>query len=338
MNYRFKTFLKYLLLFVIVFLIIITFSFLFKILIKNNSDNLNNLFENILGDIISGVITFVVLFITIKHGDKNHKKALNLQSAIQVEANFSNILEKQKEVITESINQLDNLLFKIQNLKVNSVEEISEERKNLINIFFNFQKSMNVIKLNTNIYIDTTKCDGCTECKIKTYGELSKAKTKLRECFNKIEERCNIMFQELQIALNICLDTQNLINQNTEYKKTLSLHEQQIQNYKSLQKMYPNDTEIFEKIKPHELECLKLKDQIKTIDNQIQKLFNDIGTKNNDARNKANEIQTHDRMELNYAAMNYFYIYNLYIRENKIYILKNGTLTSNEKCKKYNFD
>lgn len=337
MNKRCEIFIRGLLIFASAILLITISSFFLKDILKLNSNDYSSLVGNVLGAIISGVITFVVLFITIQHGDENQEKALNVQSALQVENNLLHVLEKRKEIIIESVNQLDNLLFTVQLLKVSGVEEIPEERKNLIDIFSDYRKAMNVIKLNTDIYTDTSKCDGCTDCDIKSYGELSKNKTKLCECFNRVEYNCNSMFQELQLVLDECIDIQNLFTQSNSYQKEILLREEQIHKYKDYLTKNPNDNEIYEKLKQYETEYTKLQEQIKAIDIQIQTALNNIGEKNKKARIEANKIQMCDRNEMFSAIMKYFDIYNFYIKENKNYVMKNGTL-SNNMCKKYKID
>ena len=326
MNKRRKTFFGGLLAFVIVILCITAISFFLK-----DNDNYSSIIGSVLGAIISGVITFIVLFITIKQGNENQEKALNVQSALQVENNLLHLLEKQKEVIIESVNKLDNLLFTVQILKVSDVEELSEERKNLISIFSDYRKAMNIIKLNTDIYVDTSKCDGCTDCNIKSYGELSKRKTKLCECFNKVEYNCNLMVHELQLALDECIDTKKLLAQSNLYQKQMLLCEENIQKYSTLNS---NGNGMSEKLKQYEAEYVKLDGQLKAINEQIQSALKDIDEKNKKARSEANNIQMCDRNELYSAIMKYFDVYNFYIKENKSFIANNGTL-SNNICKKY---
>lgn len=329
MNKKGKYFLGGMLVFVIVILCITAMSFLLK-----DNDNYGGFIGSVFGAIISGAITFVVLFITIKQGNENQEKALNMQSALQIENNMLHILEKQKEVITESVNRLDNLLFTVQILKVSGVEELLVERKNLINIFSNYCEAMNVIKLNTDIYIDTSKCDGCSDCDIKSYGELSKRKTKLCECLNKVEYNCNFMVQELRTALDICIDIQNLLTQKNSCQEKIILRKELIQNYITIN---PNDNENLIKIKQYEEECVKLQEQIEAIDEQVQSASKEIDEKNRKARNEANNIQMCDRNEMYNAMMKYFDIYNFYIKENKNYVIKNGT-QPNKICKKYTID
>lgn len=329
MNKKYKIFFVGMLGFITMILCITAISFL----LKNNGDYVGFI-GGILGTIISSVIPFIVLFITIKQGNENQEKALNMQSALQVENNLLHLLEKQKEVITESVNKLDDLLFTVQILKVASVEEIPEERKHLINIFSDYRKAMNTIKLNTDIYVDTSKCDGCTECDIKSYGELSKRKTKLCECFNKIECSCNLMVQELQMALDECIDVNSLLNQRKSYQEQMFLYERQMQNYKEYFLLNPNNNEAVEKFKQYETEYAKLEEKIKIIDERVQPVLKDIGEKNKKARNQANNIQMTDRNGLHNAILKYFDIYNFYVKENKKFVMNNGTLAKNV-CKKY---
>lgn len=332
MEKKYKFFVRGLLIFVITLLCITVISFFLK-----DSSNYSGFIGNVVGAVISGIITIFVLFITIKRGNEEQKESLNMQSALQAENNLRNVFEEQKKIMVESANQLDELLFTVQILKVSGSDGISEERKNLINIFSNYHNAMNTIKLNTDVYIDTSKCDGCTDCEIKSYGELSKRKTKLWECFNNIEYSCNLMFENLRAALDISIDTQALINQNAEYRKTIILYEEQIKNCKDILALNPNDNERLEKLKQYESEYTKLAEQIRTIDIQIQAASNDIGEKNKKARYEANNIQMRDRNELHNAIMKYFDVYRFYIRENKNYVMKNGTLFQN-KCKKYDID
>lgn len=329
MNKNSKIFWKGVLIFVVVIVCITIISFF----LKDNS-NYGSFIGSVLGAIISGGITFIVLFITIKQGNESQEKVLNVQSALQAENNLLHIFEKRKEVITETVNKLDRLLFTVQILKVSGVEEISEEQKNLVNIFSDYRKAMNSIKVNTDIYVDTSKCDGCTDCDIKSYGELSKRKTKLYECFNKIEYGCNLMMQELQAALDKCIDTKNLLAQSNLYQKDIFLYEEYIQNCKKCFMLNPNNNEMLDKLKQYEAECAKFKEQIKAINEQIQSLSKEIGEKNRNARNRANNIQMGDINELYNAIMKYFDIYTYYIKENKLFIINNGTL-SNSICKKY---
>ncbi len=337
MNRKWKFFKEALLIFIAVILFIIAVSFLLKNIIKVNPQNYGSLIGSILGSVITGFITLAALFITIKNGNENQKKALNVQSTLQAENNLLRVLENQKEAITESMSQLDNLLFTVQILKVSGIEDLLEERKNVINIFSDYRKAMNIIKLNTDIYIDTSKCDGCTDCDIKSYGELSKMKTKLRERFNATEYNCSSMIQELHTALDQCIDIQNLFTQRNAYQKQRFTLEGLIQNYKNQMMMNPNDSETFEKLKQCEAEDAKLKEKIEEIDAQTQTALKDVGERNEKARREANKIQMYDRNELYNSIMKYFDAYSFYIKENKDYVTKNGTLSKNV-CKKYKLD
>ncbi len=315
--------------FIIVILCITAVSFFLK-----DNANYAAFIGSIFGAIIAGSINFIVLFITIKQGQENQEKALNMQSALQAEGNLLHLMEKQKECITESVNKLDDLLFTVQILKVAGVEDIADERKNLIKIFSDYRKAMNMIKLNTNIYYDTSKCDGCTDCDIKSYGELSKRKTKLCEFMNKIEYNCNMMFYELQTALDESIDAQNMVTQNGLNKQQLSLHENLVLNYKKQFEQNSSDDKIAEKIKQYEAEYTKLEEEIKLTDEKIQLIIQDIGEKNKKARNMANNIQTCDRSELQKAIMFYFDIYGFYIKENKKFVFEHGMLPI-KPCQKY---
>lgn len=321
-----------LLIFVLVILCITVVSFLFR---ENN--DFVGFFGNVLGAVISGIITFVVLFITIKQGNENQETALRLQSALQVESNLLHTLEKRREVVAESVNKLDDLLFMVQILKIENVDEISKERKDLIKIFSDYREAMNVIKLNTNIYVDTSKCDGCNDCAIKFYGELSRKKTKLCECFSKIDRNCNSMVQKLQEALDNSIDVKNLLVKQEEYQKKLVFYEGQIQRDKDYYAMNPADQNMFEKMKQSEKEYVKLQENIQTIDEQVQTALNVIGEKNKKAREEANYIQMNDKMELYNAIMLYFDAYSVYIDQNKEYVMKNGILFD-KKCKKYTLE
>lgn len=337
MSKKYKILIGSVLVLVVIIALFTAFSFFLTDIIKIDADAYSNFIGNVLGAMISGIITLVVLFITIKHGNKNQEKVLNEQSALHMENNLLHRLEKEKELISESVNELDILLFSVQILKVSGPEGIVEERKNLIDIFSYYRKAMNVIKLSTNIYIDTSKCDGCTECDIKSFGELSKLKTKLRECFNKVEYNCNLMFQDLQSALDECIDTQNLLTQRTSCQKDMILRQEQIQNYKKYNELNPDDNEILKKLKQYEEESTKLLERIKAIDDQIQIALNRIRDKNEKARSEASRIQICDKNELYNAIMKYFDMYNFYVRENKNYVIKNGTIWQNI-CKKYKLD
>ena len=337
MSKKYKILIGSVLVLVVIIALFTAFSFFLTDIIKIDADAYSNFIGNVLGAMISGIITLVVLFITIKHGNKNQEKVLNEQSALHMENNLLHRFEKEKELISESVNELDILLFSVQILKVSGPEGIVEERKNLIDIFSYYRKAMNVIKLSTNIYIDTSKCDGCTECDIKSFGELSKLKTKLRECFNKVEYNCNLMFQDLQSALDECIDTQNLLTQRTSCQKDMILRQEQIQNYKKYNELNPDDNEILKKLKQYEEESTKLLERIKAIDDQIQIALNRILDKNEKARSEASRIQICDKNELYNAIMKYFDMYNFYVRENKNYVIKNGTIWQNI-CKKYKLD
>lgn len=321
-----------LLIFVLVIVCITVVSFLFR----DNNDFVS-FFGNVLGAVISGIITFVVLFITIKQGNENQETALRLQSALQVESNLLHTLEKRREVVAESVNKLDDLLFMVQILKIENVDEISKERKDLIKIFSDYREAMNVIKLNTDIYVDTSKCDGCNDCAIKFYGELSRRKTKLYECFNKIDRNCNSMVQKLQEALDNSIDAKNLLIKQEAYQKKLVFYEGQIQRDKDCYAMNPADQKLFEKMKQSEKEYVKLQENIQTIDEQVQTALNVIGEKNKKAREEANYIQMNDKMELYNAVMLYFDAYSVYIDQNKEYVMKNGILFD-KKCKKYTLE
>ena len=332
MNKKYKVFIGGLLGFIIVILCITVVSFFFK-----DNANYAAFIGSIFGAIIGGSISFVVMFITIIQGNENQKNASNVQSALQVENNLLHLMEKQKEFMTESVNRLDDLLFTVQILKVANAEGILDERKNLIKIFSDYRRAMNIIKFNTDIYIDTSKCDGCTDCDIKSYGELSKRKTKLCECINKIEYNCNMMVQELQIALDESIDTKNLIAQNGLNRQELRSYENLLQNCKGYSDHNQNNDKNGEEIKQYEAEYTKLKEKIKSIDEKIQLMIQDIGEKNKIARSMANNIQMCDRNELYKVIIQYFDIYSFYIKENKRFVLEHGMLPI-KKCKKYTLD
>ena len=327
-----KIFASGLLIFLIVILCTTVISFLFR-----NNSNFVSFIGTLLGAVISGIITLVVLFITIKQGNENQETALRAQSALQVESNLLHSLEKRREVVAESVNKLDDLLFIVQILKIENPNAISEERKNLIKIISDYREAMNVIKLNTDIYVDTSKCDGCNDCAIKFYGELSRRKTKLCECFNKIDRNCNSMVEKLQVALDNSIDAKNLLAQKDACQKLLNSDEECIQKFKKYPAQDLSEKEIFEKIKQLETECVNLKEKIQAIDEQVQSALNVIGEKNKQAREEANNIQKYDKMELYNAVMMYFDAYSFYIEQNKEYVMKNGALFE-KKCKKYALD
>lgn len=318
------------------FILVIVCITVVSFFLKDNA-NYAAFIGSIFGAVIAGSINFIVLFITIKQGQEDQEKALNTQSALQAEGNLLHSMEKQKECIIESVNKLDDLLFTVQILKVAGVEDISDERKNLTKIFSDYRKVMNMIKLNTDVYYDTSKCDGCADCDIKSYGELSKRKTKLCECMNKIEYNCNMMFYELQTALDESIDIQNMVTQNGLNKQRLLVCENLIQNCKNNFAQNSNADKMTEKIKQYEIEYEKLKEEIKSTDEKIQLAIHDIGEKNKKARGMANNIQICDRNELYKAIMSYFDIYSFYIKENKKFVLECGMLPI-KPCQKYMFN
>ena len=151
---------------------------------------------------------------------------------------------------------------------------------------------------------------------------------------NKIEYNCNMMFQELQMALDESIDAKNMVAQNGLNKQQLLVYENLIQNCKEDYERNSNDDKMAEKIKQYETEHAKLEEEIKLTDGKIQLTTQDIGEKNKKARSMANNIQMCDRNELQKAIMFYFDIYVFYIKESKQFVLEHGTFQI-KPCQKY---
>lgn len=165
----------------------------------------------IIGSALVGLIAIMSLIFTLLSNNKNRQETNKLQSSLKVEENFTHGLRKISKEITTAYNQLEIMLLIMRSLKVGE-GGYSLERNNLIEVYSKFRTAINGIRLNTQIYKNLSKCEGCTACHIKTYGELAKETMALQKCFIQIDKECTDAFNGLETVLSIAMDLINIPN------------------------------------------------------------------------------------------------------------------------------
>lgn len=315
--------------------------YLFNILANYKSATTNDyisFFGGIVGAAISALIAIVALVITISSGNKNQKQALNIQSSLQVENNMTLKMEKARLAITEAYNQLEVLLLMVTHLKLSN-NDYSSERKGIIEIYATFRKAINTIRFNTEIYYDLSRCEGCTDCYVKSYGEFVKRAMELQKHFMKIDKECSYATNELKEAIDIAMDSYNLISQQgniingkSKTEGLIRLTQNQLANANETDK-----STIEENISNLEKERQECDAKIDSLQKTLISNSEKIGAKNQKARELAQKISVENKVELDNSIYKYFESYKLYITESITYTSKNGRLFINV-CKKYNFN
>jgi len=293
----------------------------------------------LVGSILVGLIALISLFVTLQSNSKNQREANKLQSSLRVEENLTQKLGKTSEQLASAFNQLEIMLLIMQYLKIEKEGNFYPERNSIIQVYSKFRTAMNGIRMNTSIYQNLSKCEGCSDCNIKTYGELAKVTMALQRRFVQIDKECTNAFSGLETALSLAMDSSNLVKNISNRmeliastKSIISTQEQLIQVSSETKK-----ADIQHEIIENSKNILNYENELKDLKRTLESNTDVISNCNKNAREKANHISAELKWELDNAINAYLGCYNMYIKESVSYTAKNGRVL-NPKCKKFDFE
>lgn len=320
---------------------------------KNASGNdVINFMGGIIGSLFTGMIALVTLWYTLKNSNKNQKEAhdlqtkLNiennhLQTSIKVEDNLNRKMEKERSVLADTYNQLENFLFTVSNMLYQN-DNFIEMKNDFLRLYGEFFSSINNIKFNSEIFDDRGLCENCAMCEMKTYGTLVKFAADIQKEIFAIDEECRIVLNHLVSALNIAAQSKQLIDEksnlqqiNINNERLISIKQSQIINQKEA--LTPQEQTYYNEIFSI-LENVKQNNQrIAEIDVLTRNNLKVIGEEINQAQVKAAQIDNKLKIQLYYLIQKYFSIYNSYIKEVVFDIQMNGKKI-NGGCAKLDFE
>lgn len=311
-----------------------------------------NFTGGIIGSLIAGMIAIFTFNRTLKNNNENQNKAhelqtkLNiennhLQTSLKVEDNLHRILEKERSVLANTYNQLENFLFTVANMLYKN-DDFIEMKNDFIRLYGAFLSSINNIKFNSSIFDDRSLCESCEMCEIKTYGALVKVAMDIQKEIILIDEECRIVLDHLVSALNMAAQSKQLfdeksnleqINMNTE--RLIAVKKSQIIN--PIGALTPQEQIYYNEILAM-LENIKQNNQrILEIDGLTGNNLKLIGNEINLAKSKAAQIDNKQKMLLDTLIRKYFSIYNSYIKE-VVYDVQMNGMKINRSCAKLDFE
>lgn len=311
-----------------------------------------NFTGGIIGSLIAGMIAIFTFNRTLKNNNENQNKAhelqtkLNiennhLQTSLKVEDNLHRILEKERSVLANTYNQLENSLFTVANMLYKN-DDFIEMKNDFIRLYGAFLSSINNIKFNSSIFDDRSLCESCEMCEIKTYGALVKVAMDIQKEIILIDEECRIVLDHLVSALNMAAQSKQLfdeksnleqINMNTE--RLIAVKKSQIIN--PIGALTPQEQIYYNEILAM-LENIKQNNQrILEIDGLTGNNLKLIGDEINLAKSKAAQIDNKQKMQLYTLIQKYFSIYNSYIKEFVFDVQMSGKKI-NKGCAKLDFE
>lgn len=311
-----------------------------------------NFTGGIIGSLIAGMIAIFTFNRTLKNNNENQNKAhelqtkLNiennhLQTSLKVEDNLHRILEKERSVLANTYNQLENFLFTVANMLYKN-DDFIEMKNDFIRLYGAFLSSINNIKFNSSIFDDRSLCESCEMCEIKTYGALVKVAMDIQKEIILIDEECRIVLDHLVSALNMAAQSKQLfdeksnleqINMNTE--RLIAVKKSQIIN--PIGALTPQEQIYYNEILAM-LENIKQNNQrILEIDGLTGNNLKLIGDEINLAKSKAAQIDNKQKMQLYTLIQRYFSIYNSYIKEFVFDVQMSGKKI-NKGCAKLDFE
>lgn len=345
---------------VLLIIVLILFSclgvfYLFNCLVayKNASGNdVLNFAGGIIGSLIAGMIAVVTFLFTLKNNNENQKKAhelqtkLNiennhLQTSLKVEDNLNRIMEKERSVLANTYNQLENFLFTVSNMLYKN-DDFIEMKNDFVRLYGEFLSSINNIKFNSEIFDDRSLCENCQMCEIKTYGTLVKFAMDIQKEIFIIDEECRIVLDHLVSALNMAAQNKQLLDEkskleqiNMDTERLIAVKKSQIINPKEV--LTPQEQTYYNEICSM-LENIKQNNQrISEIDGLVGNNFKLIGNEINLAKSKAAQIDNKLKIQLYTLIRKYFSIYNSYIKEVVFDVQKSGKKI-NRVCVKLDFE
>lgn len=293
----------------------------------------------LVGSILAGLIAIVSLVVTLQSSNKNQQETNKLQSSIKVEENLNQKLSIVSEQLTSAFNQLEVMLLIMQYLKVERGNH-SPERNSIIEAYSRFRTAINGIRMNTSIYQNWSKCEGCTVCNIKTYGDLAKVSKVLKKCFIQIDKDCSNAFNGLETALSLLMDTENIINTVSNRRELIASTKSILVTQNQLMQQNISEAEkanIQREINGNISSITSYENELKDLERTVENNTDMISDCNKNARIKANNISSELMRELDIAINDYLDCYSMYIKESVSYTAKHGR-AMNSKCKKYSFE
>lgn len=311
-----------------------------------------NFTGGIIGSLIAGMIAIFTFDCTLKNNNENQNKAYelqtklnienhHLQTSLKVEDNLNREMEKERSVLANTYNQLENFLFTAANMLYKN-DDFIEMKNDFIRLYGEFLSSINNIKFNSSIFADRSLCESCEMCEIKTYGVLVKVAMDIQKEIILIDEECRIVLGHLVPALNMAAQSKQLfdeksnleqINMNTE--RLIVVKKLQIIN--SIGAITPQEQTYNNEILSM-LENIKQNNQrILEIDGLTGNNLKLIGNEINLAKSKAAQIDNKQKMLLDTLIRKYFSIYNSYIKE-VVYDVQMNGMKINRSCAKLDFE
>jgi len=320
---------------------------------KNASGNdVINFTGGIIGSLIAGMIAVVTFYCTLKNNNENQNKShelqtkLNiennyLQTSLKVEDNLNRKMEKERSVLANTYNQLENFLFTVSNMLYKN-DDFIEMKNDFVRLYGEFLSSINNIKFNSEIFDDRSLCENCEMCEIKTYGTLVKFAMDIQKEIFIIDEECRIVLDHLVSALNMAAQSKQLLNEksnlqqiNINNERLIAINKSQIINPKEAltlqeQTFYNEILSMLDNIKHNN-------QRISEIDDLIGNKLKFIDDEINMAKSKAAQIDNKLKIQLYTLIRKYFSIYNSYIKEVVIDVQKSGKKI-NRGCAKFDFE
>lgn len=329
------------------------FLFSYLVAYKNASGNdALNFTGGIIGSFIAGMVAVVTFLCTIKNNNKNQNEAhelqtkLNiennhLQTSLKVEDNLNRKMEKERSVLANTYNQLENFLFSVSNMLFKS-DNFIEMKNDFIRLYGEFLSSINNIKFNSEIFDERGMCENCEMCEIKTYGTLVKFATDIQKEIIIIDEECRSALNHLVSALNkadqrkqLLAEKLNLQQINMNNERLIELIKLQIINFKGA---IPPQEQTYDDEIHSILENIKQNNQrISEIDSLTGNNLKIIGDEIDLAKGKAAQIDNKLKVQLYTFIRKYFSIYNSYIKEVVFDVQMSGKKI-NRGCAKLDFE
>lgn len=317
-----------------------------------SGNDIMNFVGGITGSLIAAMVALLTLYCTLKNDKKNQYEAhdlqtkLNiennhLQTSLKVEDNLNRKMEKERAVLANTYNQLENFLFAVGNMLYKN-DNFIEMKNDFLRLYEEFFSSMNNIKFNSEIYDDRSLCENCEMCEIKTYGVLVKFAADIQKEICAIDDECRVALNHLVSALNMAAQSKQLLDEkfnlqqiNTNNERMIEIRNSQIINSKEAftpqEQIYYNEIlSIAENIRQNN-------QRMSENDVMIGNNSKCIGEEINLAKSKTVQIDNKLKPQLYTLIRRYFSIYNSYIREVVIDIQMNGK-TINKGCAKLDFE
>lgn len=328
---------------------------LFKYLAACEGASENDVFSfagGIIGSLIAGMVAVATFYCTLKNNDKNQTEAhelqtkLNiennhLQASLKVEDNLNRKMEKERAVLANTYNQLENFLFTVSNMLYQN-DNFIDMKNDFLRLYGEFLSSINNIKFNSEIFDDRSLCENCEMCEMKTYGTLVRFAADIHKEIFAIDEECRIVLDYLVSALNMAAQSKQLLDEklnlqqiNISNERLIAIYKSQIINQKEV--LTPQEQIYYNEILSLSENIKQNNQRIAEIDVFTENNLKSIGVEINQAKGKAVQIDNKLKMQLYTLIRRYFSIYSSYIKEVVFEVQVNGKKI-NGGCAKLDFE